>query len=112
MHSNGVFAYSALQQTFIVPGACLKDNTNDVPAVGTLNSLTRKIHGANQTLNFSIPAELDPRSEPRSCQPRELTHHPDNQERNQKNGTDNVLGQVHVYHEYLKLVESVYHRCS
>ncbi|ETI25013.1 hypothetical protein G647_04383 [Cladophialophora carrionii CBS 160.54] len=52
--STREFAYSALQQNFIVPGTCPNDNTIDVPIFGTLNVLTKNIRAVDQTLTFSI----------------------------------------------------------
>lgn len=52
--STREFAYSALQQNFIVPGSCPNDNTIDVPIFGALNVLTPNIQAADQTLQFSI----------------------------------------------------------
>jgi hypothetical protein len=52
--STREFAYSALQQNFIVPGSCPNDNTIDVPIFGTLNVLTKNIQAVDQTLTFSI----------------------------------------------------------
>ncbi|KAJ9603685.1 hypothetical protein H2200_011871 [Cladophialophora chaetospira] len=52
--STREFAYSALQQNFVVPGTCPNDNTIDVPIFGTLNVLTKNIAAANQILTFSI----------------------------------------------------------
>ncbi|KIY02926.1 uncharacterized protein Z520_01391 [Fonsecaea multimorphosa CBS 102226] len=52
--STREFAYSALQQNFIVPGTCPNDNTIDVPIFGTLNVLTTNIQAVDQVLTFSI----------------------------------------------------------
>ncbi|KIW89156.1 uncharacterized protein Z519_10008 [Cladophialophora bantiana CBS 173.52] len=52
--STREFAYSSLQQNFIVPGTCPNDNTIDVPIFGTLNVLTTNIQAIDQVLTFSI----------------------------------------------------------
>ncbi|OAP58535.1 hypothetical protein AYL99_07625 [Fonsecaea erecta] len=55
--STREFAYSSLQQNFIVPGTCPNDNTIDVPIFGTLNVLTTNIQAVDQVLSFSIQAD-------------------------------------------------------
>ncbi|KIW17688.1 hypothetical protein PV08_04883 [Exophiala spinifera] len=52
--STREFAYSALQQNFIVAGSCPNANTIDVPIFGALNVLTENIQPVDQTLTFSI----------------------------------------------------------
>ncbi|KIW28196.1 uncharacterized protein PV07_07876 [Cladophialophora immunda] len=52
--STREFAYSSLQQNFIVPGTCPNDNTIDVPIFGTLDVLTTNIQAVDQVLTFSI----------------------------------------------------------
>jgi hypothetical protein len=49
------FAYSYLQQNYIVPGSCPNDETVDIPIFGVLDVLTENIQQADQNLTFSIP---------------------------------------------------------
>lgn len=53
--STREFAYSALQQNFIVPGSCPNANTIDVPIFGKLSLLTTDVQPADQILRFSVP---------------------------------------------------------
>jgi len=48
------FAFSALNQDFIVPGSCPNANTIALPIFDTLNVLTQNIQPKDQTIQFSF----------------------------------------------------------
>lgn len=52
----GPFAFSALNQLFVVPGSCPNVNTIGLPIFGALTVVTQDIQLKDQTLTFSIPA--------------------------------------------------------
>ena len=52
--STRQFAFSALNQNFVVPGSCPNANTIDLPIFGTLNVLTKDIQPRDQKLQFSF----------------------------------------------------------
>ncbi|KIX98443.1 uncharacterized protein Z520_05744 [Fonsecaea multimorphosa CBS 102226] len=54
--STREFAFSALNQDFVVPGSCPNSNTIDLPIFGVLNVLTQNIQPQDQTLQFSFEA--------------------------------------------------------
>ncbi|KAF2721588.1 hypothetical protein K431DRAFT_284738 [Polychaeton citri CBS 116435] len=55
--STREFAFSALNQNFIVPGSCPNINTIDLPIFGALNVLTKSIQAETQDLQFSFSSE-------------------------------------------------------
>ncbi len=53
--SAGPFAFSALNQNFVVPGSCPNSNIIDIPIFGVLNVVTpAPIKGKDQELEFSF----------------------------------------------------------
>lgn len=54
--STREFAFSALNQAFVVPGSCPNANTIDLPVFGTLNVLTQNIAPQDQSIQFSFSA--------------------------------------------------------
>ncbi|KIX03689.1 uncharacterized protein Z518_07242 [Rhinocladiella mackenziei CBS 650.93] len=54
--STREFAFSALNQNFVVQGSCPNINTIDLPVFGKLNLLTKNIQAQDQTLQFSFSA--------------------------------------------------------
>ncbi|KAL2392330.1 hypothetical protein ABEF95_004767 [Exophiala dermatitidis] len=52
--STREFAFSALNQMFIVPGSCPNLNTIDLPIFGVLNLLSKDVKPQDQTLQFSF----------------------------------------------------------
>ncbi len=50
------FAFSALNQNFVVPNSCPNSNTIDLPIFGALNVLTQNIQPQDQVLQFSFAA--------------------------------------------------------
>lgn len=56
--STREFAFSALNQNFVVPGSCPNSNTIDLPVFQTLNLVTPgPIQPINQQLTFSVHAD-------------------------------------------------------
>jgi len=54
--STREFAFSALNQNFVVPGSCPNSNTISLPIFGVLNLLTPTVAPQDQTLQFSFKA--------------------------------------------------------
>ncbi|EXJ76426.1 uncharacterized protein A1O5_00934 [Cladophialophora psammophila CBS 110553] len=54
--STREFAFSALNQGFVVQGSCPNSNTINLPIFGALNVLTQNIQPQDQTLQFSFSA--------------------------------------------------------
>ncbi|KIW80142.1 hypothetical protein Z517_06757 [Fonsecaea pedrosoi CBS 271.37] len=54
--STREFAFSALNQDFVVAGSCPNINTIDLPIFGALNVLTQNIQPQDQQLQFSFTA--------------------------------------------------------
>jgi hypothetical protein len=52
------FAFSALNQGFIVPGSCPNSNIIDIPIFGALSLLTSNIQPQDQILRFSFPTTV------------------------------------------------------
>lgn len=52
--STREFAFSKLNQQFVVPGSCPNSNTIDLPVFGVLNLLTSDIKPQDQSLQFSF----------------------------------------------------------
>lgn len=48
------FAFSALNQNFVVPGSCPNENTIDLPVFGALTVVTAPTAPTDQTINFSV----------------------------------------------------------
>lgn len=55
--STGAFAFSALNQNFVVNGSCPNSNIIDVPIFGVLTVDTQNIALADQTLSFSVESD-------------------------------------------------------
>jgi hypothetical protein len=54
--STREFAFSKLNQQFVVPGSCPNSNTIDLPIFGVLNLLTSEVKPQDQSLQFSFSA--------------------------------------------------------